>query len=207
MVERWHRVEEVGRVARAGVDRAGRGRGIGIGVPDRGDGPGRRDDLDRLEASGELRSQGQHPDATRHPCANLVEVRVTAQRGIVGAKAVRRDERALDVQAERDGRHPGLAAAGSAASAASTVPRGLVTTVGRKLVTPWRGSIAAPRWIDAGSAVKSASPTPFTWSSMNPGAALSPAPSIVGTSDGPSPSSASISPSVTRIGPDAPRAR
>ena len=107
-------------------------------------------DLDRLEASGELGGQGEHPDATGHPLADLVEVRVAAQRRIVGAEAVRRDERALDVQAERDRRHPALAAAASAASAASTVPRGLVTMVGRKLVTPWRGSIAAPRWIDAG---------------------------------------------------------
>ena len=100
--KRRHRVEEVGRVARPGVDRPGRGRGIGIGVPDGGDGPGRRDDLDRLEASGELRGEGEHPDATGQPLANLVEVRVAAHRGIVGAKAVRRDERALDVQAERD---------------------------------------------------------------------------------------------------------
>ena len=89
VVERWHRVEEVGRVAGAGVDRAGGGCGIGIGVSDGGDGPGRRDDLDRLEAAGELGSQGEHADAARQPGANLVEVRVTTPGGIVGTEAVR----------------------------------------------------------------------------------------------------------------------
>ena len=89
VVEWWHRVEEVGRVAGAGVDRARGGRGIGIGVADGGNGPGRRDDLDRLEGAGELGSQGEHADAPRQPCANLVEVRVTPPGRIVGTEAAR----------------------------------------------------------------------------------------------------------------------
>ena len=54
--------------------------------------------------------------------------------------------------------------------------------VGRKAVTPYRGSPSATRQIVAGSAVKSSPNAPLICKSMKPGARISPAASITSAS-------------------------